>query len=398
MIRAVIHASEILTGRGIREKDGRRIVEDDLGRIHDGAIVHDGKKILWVGETRKLPKQFRKVRRLDLKKKQAVIPGLIDCHTHLIFAGDRSDEFARRCAGATYEEIATSGGGIVASVSATRKASHAQLLGLAVERVKKAKSFGVRTLELKSGYGLDFKTELKILEVARALRKKFPEMTFSTTFLGAHAFPSGVSRNEYLLELEEKMLPEVAKRKLADSCDVFVDEGYFTLSEARSLLKKAQSLRMQVRIHADELGNTESASLAAELGCLSADHLLKVSERGVNALAQSQTVAVLLPGTAFYLKAQHAPARKLLDSGVRVALATDFNPGTCMTLNLPSIMTIAALYLGMSRAEIFSAVTYNAARALALQSRKGSLLEGMDADFSILPVARFEELYYRFAW
>ncbi len=398
MIKVLTHASEILTGSGVRARDGRRVADSDLGRIEDGALVHDGKKILWVGPTRALPKKFRKARALDLKKKSAIIPGLVDCHTHLIFAGDRSDEFARRCAGATYEEIAAQGGGIVASVEATRKASKGELLKLAIERVEKAKSYGVRTLEIKSGYGLDLKTEVKVLEVAKALKKRFPEMRFQTTFLGAHAFPKEISREEYMKVLLDKMLPEVARKKLADACDVFVDEGYFSVAQAREILKKAKSLRMNVKIHADELGNTESSVLAAELGCLSADHLLKISEKGIQALAKSQTVAVLLPGTAFYLKAQHAPARALIDAGACVALSTDFNPGTCMTLNLPTIMTIAALYLGMSRAEIFAAVTYNAAKSLGMHPTRGTLEPGMDADFVTLPVARFEELYYRFAW
>lgn len=398
MIRVIAHASEILTGSGVRARDGRRVVEADLGRIEDGALVHDGNKILWVGPTRELPKKFKKARSTDLKKKSAVIPGLVDCHTHLIFAGNRSDEFARRCAGATYEEIAAQGGGIVASVDATRKASKAELLKLAVERVEKAKSYGVRTLELKSGYGLDLKTEVKVLEVAKALKKRFPEMRFQTTFLGAHAFPKDVSREKYMHELLERMLPDIARRKLADACDVFVDDGYFTVDQARAILEKAKKLGLKIKIHADELGNTESAALAAELGCLSADHLLKISERGIRELARSQTVAVLLPGTAFFLKAQHAPARALIHAGACVALSTDFNPGTCMTLNLPTIMTIAALYLGMSRAEIFAAVTYNAAKALGMHETRSTLEEGMDADFVVLPVERFEELYYRFAW
>lgn len=398
MIQAIVHASEILTGNGVRAKDGRRVTEADLGRIEDGALVHDGKKILWVGPTKDLPKKYKKARKKDLKLAQAVVPGFVDCHTHLVFAGNRSDEFARRCAGATYEEIAASGGGIVASVAGTRKATKAELLKIAVERVEKSRSFGVRTLEIKSGYGLDTASEVKVLEVAQALKKKFKDMTFSTTFLGAHAFPKDKSREEYMRELLEKMLPAVVRKKLADACDVFVDEGYFTVDQARELLKKAKSLGLQIKIHADEFGNTESAALAADLGCLSADHLLRISDRGISRLASSQTVGVLLPGTAFYLKAPHAPARKLIDAGVCVALSTDFNPGSCMTLNLPAIMTIAALYLGMSRAEIFAAVTYNGAKALGLQTRKGTLSEGMDADFSVLPVARFDEIYYRFAW
>ena len=223
-------------------------------------------------------------------------------------------------------------------------------------------------------------------------------MTLTATFLGAHDFPKDRGREEYMHELLERMLPEVARRKLADTCDVFIDEGYYTRDEGRRVLEEARKLGLKIKAHADELADTDSAALAAELGALSADHLLKISERGIQKLAASQTVAVLLPGTAFYLKAPHAPARKLIEAGACVALSTDFNPGTCVTLSLPTILTIAALYLGLTRAELFAAVTYNGAKALGLHQRKGTLGPGMDADFAVLPFARFEEMYYRFAW
>jgi imidazolonepropionase len=405
--RAIIHASEVLTGAGVREKGGRRVTENDLGRIVDGAIVYSVKKkgkfeiphrIEWVGATSDLPKKWSRVKKKDLKKKQAVIPGMVDCHNHLIFAGDRSDEFAARCGGATYQEIAAKGGGINSTVRATRAATAKQLEELAVSRLKELYSYGVRTVEVKSGYGLSSESELKILSIIPKLRKAFPEMTLTSTFLGAHAFPSDRTREEYLRDIVDVMLPEVAKRKLADSCDVFIDEGYYTLEEGRRILAEAQKLDLKIKIHADELVNTESASLAAELGALSADHLLKISDRGIQKLASSETVAVLLPGTAFYLKAAYAPARKLLDAGAIVAISTDFNPGTCVCLSLPTIMTISALYLGMSRSEIFAAVTYNGAKALGLADSKGTLQRGQDADFSILPFERFEDMYYRFAW
>lgn len=402
--RAWIHASEILTGEGIRKKDGRKVREEDLGRILDGAMVVSfnpkgiPERIEWVGPTSELPKKWSKVPKTNLRNQKAIIPGLVECHTHLIFAGDRSEEFAARCGGATYQEIAAKGGGIQTTVNATRHASEKELLKLARLRLKELSAYGVRTVEIKSGYGLTVESELKILGLIPKLRKEFPELTLTSTFLGAHAFPKELSHEAYMKELLEKMIPEVARRKLADSCDVFIDEGYFTVEQGRQILTAARKLGMEIKIHADELANTESAALAAELGALSADHLLQISPRGIEKLAQSQTVAVLLPATAFYLKANHAPARKLIDAGACVALSTDFNPGTSMCLSLPLVMTIAALYLGMSRSEIFAAVTYNAAKALGLAESKGTLEPGKDADFWIMPFERFEEAYYRLGW
>ncbi|MEK6706881.1 MAG: imidazolonepropionase [Bdellovibrionota bacterium] len=401
---AIVHASELLTGTGVRRKDGRRIVQDDIGRISDGALVYTLKRsagrlipdrIKWVGQTASLPKKYLTAQKIDLKNKRAVIPGMVDCHTHLVFAGDRSDEFAARCAGATYQEIAARGGGIAATVRATRAASIAELERLAVPRLKKAVGYGVRTIEIKSGYGLSVGDEYKILEVIKRLKARFLELTIVPTFLGAHAFPQDLSHEEYMRVLTDVMLPEVARRKLADSCDIFIDEGYFSIHEARVLLEKARTLGLSVKIHADELFDTGATGLAAEIGALSADHLLKISDDGIRRLANSNTVAVLLPGTALFLKAKYAPARKLIDAGAAVALATDFNPGTCMCLSLPVIMALAAVNMCMGAAEIFAAITYNGAKALGLEKNKGTLEPGMDADFTILPFKRFEECYYQ---
>ncbi len=402
-VRALIHASEVLTGAGIRRKDGRHVSDEDIGRIEDGAIVYEMKgqrpgRVLWVGKTQDLPKKYAKSKKQDLKNQRAVTAGWIDCHTHLIFAGDRSEEFARRCGGATYQEIAASGGGIQATVRATRAAKPAELERLASNRLREMASFGVRTIEIKSGYGLSTQAELEILKVIPRLRKKFPMLTLTATFLGAHDFPKDQDRNHYLEELLESMLPQVSRAKLADACDVFVDEGYYTVDQARRILMKARELGLKIKVHADELADTGSAAFAAEVGALSADHLLKINEQGIRALANTTTVAVLLPGTAFYLKAPHAPARKLLKAGARVAISTDFNPGTSMCLSLPAVMTISALYLGMTRAEILAAITYNSAAALGLEKTKGTLEVGMDADFTVIPFKRFEEAYYRFAW
>jgi imidazolonepropionase len=407
----LVEASELITGKGFRRKDGRKVVEADMDRIPRGALVISTRtvsvkgrrkqipgEVLWTGPTNALPKRYLKGERLDLKGQKAIAPGFVDCHTHLVFSGDRAAEFAARCGGATYEEIAAKGGGIVRTVAATREASLDELFRLACQRVKEGAAFGVRTFEVKSGYGLSVESELKILEVIPRLRARFPEFEFVSTFLGAHAFPKESSREEYLRLLMEKMLPLVAKKKLAESCDVFIDRGYYTLEEGRRLLKRARELGLSLKIHADELANTESSKLAAEMGALSADHLLCISERGIQALSKSKTVAVLLPATAFYLKTAQAPARKLIDSGARVALATDFNPGTSMTLNLPVVMTLGALYLQMTAAEILAAVTYNAAAALGREDRQGTLEVGQRGLYTLIPFKSFEEAYYRFAW
>lgn len=403
LIKVWTHASEVLTGKGIRAKDGRHPLEDDLDRIEDGAIVIEeggaNPKILFVGKTSSIPKKYLKTKALNLKGEHCVVPGFIDCHTHLVFAGDRSVEFSDRCGGATYEEIAKRGGGIATTVKATRDATEKELFDLAVSRVKEAEHFGVRTLEIKSGYGLDEQSELKILRVIEKLRAKFQgEITIIPTFLGAHAIPKGQTRASWISEIKKSVLPKVIKQKLASACDIFVDDGYFTRDDAKELLTQAKRQGLYIKIHADELGNTESASLAADLGALSADHLLKISKAGIKAISKSNTVAVLLPGTAFYLKAAHAPARALIQAGAKVAISTDFNPGTSMTLHLPAVMTIAALYLGMTRSELFAAVTYNAASALGLQRSKGTLEVGMDAQVVKLPFRKFEDCYYRFAW
>ncbi len=415
--RCLIHASEILTGVGIRKKDGRKVNEDDLGRILDGAVVYSSKtvsvqdpytnqkmarvvpdKILWVGKSGAVPSEYRSVPTTDLGRQQAIVPGLIDCHTHLVFSGNRSDEFARRCGGVTYAEIAKEGGGIQKSVQATRDANEETLFRLAQSRLEEAYSRGTRSIEIKSGYGLNIESELKILRVVKKLKSSFPDLTLIPTFLGAHDFPKDRAREDYLKDITDKMLPAVVAEGLADACDAFIDEGFYTLPEGRTILEAAKKLGLKTKVHADELVNTESTSLAVELDSLSADHLLKISKKGIQSISKSKTTAVLLPATAFYLKTAQAPARELLDAGARVAISTDFNPGTSVTLNLPATLTISALYQGLTRAELFSAVTYNAACALGLEAQKGTIEPGMDADLWVMPFSSFEECYYRFAW
>jgi len=397
-VQAFVHASFVYTGEAIVEKEGRMLSPSDLSEIPDGAVVYDAKKILWVGPTTDLPSKYKGVKKTDLKNRNAIMPGLIDAHTHLVFAGSRAHEFARRCAGATYQEIASEGGGILTTVNATRAASRRVLFELALKRALIAYRHGVRTLECKSGYGLDHETEMKCLKVVADLKEALPQMTFVSTYLGAHAVPTGVKKSKYIDEMIHRTLPEVAKKKLAEFCDVFIDDGYYTHPEGERILRAAKKLGLQTKVHADELTDTDSARLAAKLEASSADHLLKISDKGIAAIAKSNMVAMMLPGTAFYLKANYAPARKLLDAGARVAIATDFNPGSCYSLNLPLMMNLSALYLSMNAAEIFAGVTWSAASSLGLESRKGAVLSGYDSDFVVLPYERFEEMYYRMGW
>lgn len=398
MIRAFIHASQVLTGEGILLKEGRMLKPEDVSAIGDGAVVFDEKRILWVGPTCELPKKYQKAKTTDLRKKRAIIPGLIDSHTHLVFAGSRASEFARRAAGESYQQIADGGGGILTTVRATQAATLEDLFQSALKRALIAYRFGVRTMECKSGYGLDHETELKCLEVVKHLRQALPQMTFVSTYLGAHAVPEGVKKSAYIEELIHKTLPEVARKGLAEFCDVFIDEGYYTLQEGERILRAAKKLGLKLKVHADELGNTRSTRLAAKVQAHSADHLLCVSDDSIRSLAKSDTVATLLPGTALYLKVPYAPARKILDAGARVAIATDFNPGSCYSLNLPLMMNLSAMQMGMNSAEILAGVTYSAACALGLEQKKGALLPGFDSDFIVLPYAEFEELYYRMGW
>lgn len=406
-LRLIKNSSFVYTGTGIRKKNGRKLQAVDATVIENGAMVYSVSrkgaqevpgKIIWVGKTKEIPHEYKKLKSIDLKKQKCITAGLIDSHTHLVFAGDRSDEFARRCAGVSYETIAQEGGGIAKTVQATRKASKSELLKLAIPRVKDAKALGVRTLEVKSGYGLDFASEIKLLEVVQSLKKIFPEITFVSTFLGAHDFPKDLSREAYLDLLCKKLIPEVAKKKLARFCDVFVDRGYYTWEEASRVLKAAREHGLELKVHGDELADTDSAKQAVEWNATSVDHLLKSNPSGISVLARSETVAVSLPVTALYLKTSYAPIRQILDQGGVVAVATDFNPGSAMGNHLPLALTLAALYHGMNLAELLSSVTYSAAKALGLEEHKGTVEAGQDADFTVHAFLRFEDLYYRLAW
>lgn len=317
-----------------------------------------------------------------------VTPGLVDPHTHAVFAGSRVEEFLARTRGQRY-----TGGGILTTVAAVRKAGQEELVELARPRLRRMLQQGTTTVEIKSGYGLTVEDELKMLSAIRQLAQTTP-LTVVPTFLGAHAFPPELSRQEYLDLLVGEMLPRVAAGGLAEFCDVFCDQGFYTPEEARRVLEAGKEHGLAPKLHADELAWVGAAELAAELSAVSADHLLHVSQRGVEALAAAGVVAVLLPGTAFVLSEPYPPARKLIEAGVPVALGTDFNPGSCPISSLPLVISLAVLRLGLSPEEALCAATLNAAAALDRASELGSLEPRKLGDLVIWDAGELGELPY----
>ncbi len=323
-----------------------------------------------------------------------VLPGFVDAHTHLAFAGDRDGEIRQRLAGATYEEIAAAGGGIVRSVAATRACSRDTLVALLQSRLDEMLLCGTTTAEVKSGYGLETAAEIRSLEAIREAARSHP-VTLVPTFLGAHEVPPEhrEQRERYVEIVVTEMIPEVARRGLATFADVFCEEGVFTVAESRRILEAAGAAGLALRIHADELGWTGGAELAGTLGARSADHLLFVSEAGMSALAASGCAATLLPSAAFYLRlGRYAPARALVQAGVPVALATDGNPGGGLSPSLPFAMTVACFAMDLSLEEALTAATLNAAYSLGLDMERGSLEAGKRADLVILRSARLLDL------
>lgn len=378
---------ELLTLEGAWKKSGRRIQEEDLGVIAKAAVLMDQGRIVWAGPEKKLKsalaslpsKQKKIIKDYDLKG-QTVLPGWIDAHTHLVYGGNRWEEFELRCQGVSYQEIATRGGGILSTMKATRAINKNNLRELSQKRVNEFLRQGVTTLEIKSGYALDLKGEMKQLEVARSLSG--PHII--TTFLGAHAkAPEFNTSEEYLKYLGDHVLPIIKKKKLATRVDIFIETNFFAGESAKQYLMRAQELGFSLTIHADQLSLSGGTDLAVALDAQSADHVIQLGQKEIQKLAASQTVAVLLPLADLYMKCPYPPARALIDAGACVALATDYNPGSCPSFDIQLVGLLARLQMKMSLPEIIAAWTVGGAGALRLKDR-GSIQNNFSADLQVI--------------
>lgn len=389
--------SQLLTLEGARKKDGRHPEEKDLSIIENAAIAVDTDgKIGWIGKTSEIPERYSASAR-ESRAGQTWIPAPVECHTHLIFAGSREKEYGMRCGGMTYQQIGEKGGGILSTVKATREASFDKLTQLAESRIRKFEQKGVGALEIKSGYGLTLESEIRMLEVIERLRSK-SQLKLVATFLPAHAVPPEFKgrQDEYVKVICDEWIPEVAKRKLATFFDIFIEKGYFDLKQSEKMIRSALDAGLKIKLHVDQFNAFGGAELAAKLGAVSADHLDCVGDAGIQAIGKSKTVAVLAPGASLFTATPFPPARKLIDAGARVALTTDFNPGTCPSTNLGLMATIAASQMKMTLPETIVALTYGAAAAVGLESEMGSVSVGSTLRCAVIQAPGYEAWAYGF--
>lgn len=387
------NAAELVTCRGNSPKHGKDM--SDLGMIHDGCVVIENEMIVDVGTTEDILNKhnLQEYKVIDATNK-AVLPGFIDSHTHLIFGGYRADEFSWRLRGDTYMSIMERGGGITSSVRATRNTSIDEFIEVGKKRLNKFMAMGVTTVEGKSGYGLDCETEIKQLQAMKLLNETHP-LDVVPTFLGPHSvLPEYKGKEDEFIDYMIEVMKYVAENNLAEFADIFCEKNVFTVEQSRRFLTAAKNMKLDLKIHADEIVQLGGTELAVELGCTSADHLLQASDKGIKMLSESNTVATLLPATAFCLKEEFARGRYMIDSGCAVALATDFNPGSCFTNSIPLVIALAALHMSMSIEEIITALTINAAAAIGRSHQVGSIEIGKKADLIILEYPSIHFLPY----
>ena len=398
--KLLINASQLVTVSGFEAKKGSEM--NDLGIIENGALYIKNSLIADVGTTEELLAKYRQhpdsadMEIIDADGR-AVLPGFVDSHTHFIFGGYRADEFSWRLAGVSYMEIMKRGGGINATLIPTREASPESLKEDGRKRLDSMLRFGVTTVEGKSGYGMDKETELKQLRVMKELNEEH-SVDVVPTFMGAHSVPPEYKGrgDEYIDFIINEVMPAVVTEGLAEFCDVFTEEGVFSIEQSRRLMGAATGMGLKVKLHADEIVPLGGAELAAELGAVSADHLLQASDRGIKMLAENGVIATLLPATAFSLKEPYARARKMIEENCAVALATDFNPGSCFTNSIPLLFALATIYMGMTIEEAVTAMTLNGAAALKREKSIGSLDLGKKADIVILEYPDYRFLNYHF--
>jgi imidazolonepropionase len=395
MTTAIVNIGQLITLAGItRPRTGAEL--SDLAIINDAALLIEDGRITAAGPYSRLKSRIPANATTIDAESRCVTPGFVDAHTHLVFAGNRAAEFEQRIAGATYQQIAAGGGGILRTVALTRSATEDELFEAARRHRDWMLRSGTTTLEAKSGYGLDRDTELKMLHVIRRLNDEGPARIIPT-LLAAHTVPPECKdrRSEYVRFVSEELIPEVANLGLAQYCDAFCDDHAFTVDECRTVLTAAKDHRLKLRIHAEQFRSGTGANLASELGAATADHLETVTEETLQHLRKAGTQPVLLPGSVFALsRTQYPPARKMIEAGLAIVLATDFNPGSSPVPSMPFMLSLACLQMGLSPAEALTAATINAAHSLGLGAEIGSLEPGKQADFVIHEFTDYRELAY----
>lgn len=382
--RYICHASELVTCKGSAPKHGKEMA--DIGLIKDGAVIIHDDKIVAVGTTEELDKQVdvKEYEVIDATGK-TVMPGFVDSHTHFIFGGYRADEFSWRLKGDSYMSIMERGGGINATVVPTREATEEELMEAGEERLNRMLEFGVTTVEGKSGYGMDCDTELKQLRVMKKLDEKHP-VDIVRTFLGPHSvLPEWKGKErEFIEEQLRVVMPKVKEENLAEFADIFTEKNVFNIEDSEYYLTEAKKMGFKLKIHADEIYQLGGSELAARVGAVSADHLLKASDEGIRQMRDAGVISTLLPATAFSLKEEYAPGRKMIDEGCAVAIASDLNPGSCFTNSIPLLVALGCIYMNMSIEEVITALTINGAAAVDRADTIGSLEPGKQADIIFL--------------
>ncbi|MBK23856.1 MAG: imidazolonepropionase [Halobacteriovorax sp.] len=387
--------NQILSLSSAHKKNGRSLNPDDLSVIEKGCIIYD-QEVRFIGKFEDAPQDL--VNKVNITKDlngYVVTPEIIDSHTHLIFGGNRSKEYSMRLNGADYQTIAKAGGGIIESSRGTNSLSDEQLFKESCEKIERISSYGVGTIEIKSGYGLGIKEEYRLTKIIDRLKNHFnPKVKIINTFMAAHAVPKSFSSSsDYIERVCLPLLDKLSNEGIIDIIDIFHEDGYFNKEDVKLLFEKAKSLKIPVKSHADEFKDNSGASLAVSFNALSTDHLLCTSDDGIKALASSNTVATLLPGTGYFLGKEQANARKFLDSNVKVAIGSDYNPGSCHCDNVLLLASIAAPNYKMNICELWSSITLNAAHALGLKNQ-GALIKGMDARFSFFKTNTIDEITY----